>query len=67
MPDSADINTIGTDYHLCLANALAAVQWMKERATIYSLGQGKAKRYFFRLSGDQREVNEFWTKKETIG
>ena len=61
MPDSADINTIGTDYHLCLANAWAAVQW------IYSLGQGKAKRYFFRLSGDQREVNEFWTKKETIG
>ena len=66
MPDSADIDTIGTDRHLCEANAYAVARWMGESATIYSLGKEKAKRFFFRLKGDPREVSEHCAKVNVL-
>ena len=59
MPDTTDV-TIGLDFGLCQANAWNVSQYMKEPATVYAIGRGKAERYFFRLKNDPREVDDMW-------
>jgi hypothetical protein len=63
--DPLEVKTIGEDLDLCTKNAKKVGHYMKEDVTIHSLGKGKAKRYFFRLASDPREVSEY-SKIEAI-
>ena len=64
MPDADNMTiywrTIGLDFGLCQANAYNASKYMKEPVTVYAIGRGKAKRYFFRLDNDTRGVDDMW-------
>jgi len=64
MSDTTDL-TINNDYKLCLANAINTSKWLKEQVTVYSIGEGKKKQFFFRLKGDPREVDGQWSELAT--
>ena len=63
--DPLEGKTIGEDLDLCTKNARKVGHYMKEDVTIFSFGKGKAKRYFFRLASDPREVSEYFKSEIT--
>ena len=63
--DPLEGKTISEDLDLCTKNAKKASHYMKEDVIIYSFGKGKAKRYFFRLASDPREVSEYFKSEIT--